>query len=626
MKWKGTYHQVTLILVLVLGFFLRLFSAISHSLSNDELSAIHRLRFTTWSELLELGVMKGDMHPAGVQVFMKVWTDVFGMNEWVIRFPFIIFGTVSIYLIFLLGKKWRNYNTGITAAILLAFLTFPIIQSELARPYSIGLMLVLVFLLLWDKLLFDKEVKPSSMIAYAFVAAAGMYTHYFLLLVLAVVGIFGLIFIRKSTFKRYLLANAFAIILFLPHIKITLYQLSVGGLQWLSPPETNWLLDFVFFVFNESLFLCLILLFLTLLGGYYFVRSKQRNRGFFISAILFIGIYLIGHFLSYALTPILKFPVMLFALPFLFLVIGIFVDSLKMPKATTSVLVVILISSTLWQKDLFQNTHYGIFKEITVKIEKWENELGKSNINEIINVNDIDYLNFYAKKELTPDFENYEYGQEQIIRNQIIKEVNKKDYLIMAYSARNTPVQYFEIAREFYPTIIDGFQGYNCAVYLMSKKELIETRDREIATFKEFEKDEGWRLNHDFLSDSGYITNSENVYGPEYFLSLEKIDEHAYPMIKVSGVFNREPSITLGVNFMKNGDLMNRNNEPIWMGFDLDEMLLQNGEGYFAFNLSEELKKADELKISFWNRSGEPFVFQEIQIINRQNYWNDRTY
>ena len=52
-------------------------------------------------------------------------------------------------------------------------------------------------------------------------------------------------------YKPYFLAALLGVVLFLPHLNITLYHLSVGGLQWLSPPDNDWLFQFLFFAFKN---------------------------------------------------------------------------------------------------------------------------------------------------------------------------------------------------------------------------------------------------------------------------------------------------------------------------------------------------------------------------------------
>ena len=121
---SGFSNKLTLSIFLVIGFILRFFASVTHSYSSDELSAINRLNFGSFSDLIETGVKTGDMHPAGVQVFLVFWSNLFGTEEWIHRLPFVILGTVSIYFIYILAKR-INEKTGLIAAGIWSTLLFP---------------------------------------------------------------------------------------------------------------------------------------------------------------------------------------------------------------------------------------------------------------------------------------------------------------------------------------------------------------------------------------------------------------------------------------------------------------------------------------------------------------------
>ena len=175
-------RNIDILLLLIIGFALRFSVSIQHYYTNDELSAINRLRYSSFSDLLEQGVKTGDMHPAGVQIFLKSWSSIFGTSEVALRFPFVMAGVISIILTFLIGKKWFNRSTGLYAATLLTLLYFPIINSELARPYSPGLMIALLIVWYFDKILLEKKPNWKNALALGICFAAAMYTHYFLFL------------------------------------------------------------------------------------------------------------------------------------------------------------------------------------------------------------------------------------------------------------------------------------------------------------------------------------------------------------------------------------------------------------------------------------------------------------
>src|SRR6185295_17515643 len=122
---KKQTEKTILFFILAIAAILRFYNYASFSLSNDELSALARLRFNTFSEMIDKGVMI-DFHPAGVQVFLFYWIKIFGISELSIRFPFVLFGTGSVFVIYLLGKKWFNSQVGLLSAATLSVLEFPL--------------------------------------------------------------------------------------------------------------------------------------------------------------------------------------------------------------------------------------------------------------------------------------------------------------------------------------------------------------------------------------------------------------------------------------------------------------------------------------------------------------------
>jgi 4-amino-4-deoxy-L-arabinose transferase-like glycosyltransferase len=59
-----------------------------------------------------------------------------GVNEFAGRFPSVIFGTLTILLVYHMGSKWGNKRVGLLAAILVAFSVWEIAWSRQARMYQ----------------------------------------------------------------------------------------------------------------------------------------------------------------------------------------------------------------------------------------------------------------------------------------------------------------------------------------------------------------------------------------------------------------------------------------------------------------------------------------------------------
>lgn len=633
-------RNIDILLILVIGFALRFSISITHSYTNDELSAISRLRYQSFSDLVESGVKTGDMHPAGVQVFEKLWSSLFGTSEIALRFPFVLFGTFSVWIIFLIGKKWFNRQTGIFAASLLSILYFPVEQSELARPYAPGLLISLLTAWYFYKVLIEKTHSYRDAVLLGICFAAGAYTHYFLLLFLLFVGFTALFLVRKETLKYFLLSTLTGVILFLPHLSVTLYHLSVGGLGWLGPPEITFLPDFIFFVFNESWAVTLSLLFLVTLALFNRNHSFEfKTQNYVLCGSWFFGIYLIGHVLSLLSTPVLKPPVMLFSLPFLFLMIAFLLSRLNRARIWTLALLPLLLCSTIIGRDIFGEQYMG-FKETARHLVEWNKTYGDPNICTVYNVSNPAYLNFYANRQgdtLRFERDVIEFGDDYQIRKELLER--NEPYCVVGYSERLTLPNVFETVCEFYPYTVEYHKYNNSAVFLQSKYEFnaLQIHRELFSAMDLFDTgNSNWKINPDLISEDQqtqartYLLSDENIYGPDFLFRKEEADklDHYYIKVLVRAVLPDDGQLTVSLSGTRNGELIQHREENFWLGHDLEEMLISTrdsnsiGEAYFAFSIPEYIRDSDELKISLWNRNGKKIQVVSFEIYLAENYWN----
>ncbi len=63
-------HAITLLVIVVLGAVLRLVGFFDCPFTHDELSAVRRLQFDSFFDMIRDGVMLFEGHPAGVQSFL----------------------------------------------------------------------------------------------------------------------------------------------------------------------------------------------------------------------------------------------------------------------------------------------------------------------------------------------------------------------------------------------------------------------------------------------------------------------------------------------------------------------------------------------------------------------------
>lgn len=632
-------RNADILLIVLLGTVLRLTISLTHSYSNDELSAINRLRFDNFSELIETGVKTGDMHPAGVQVFMKLWS-VGGTTEGWMRFPFVLCGIFSIVVLFILGKRWFNRSTGLIAASLLSVLYFPVMNAEFARPYSPGLLICLLIGWWMHKVLFAEVSKYRDAFILGLLFAAAMYTHYFAFLMAGFMGVTGLLFLNKGNIKYYLIAGGTALVLFIPHIPITQYHLSVGGLGWLGAPEKDWLFQFVFHAFNESKIALTLVGLLLLLTLIFRRRIQTYDRKYLLLCVLwFFGTYLVGHILSLVGTPVLKFPVMLFALPYLLLLIGFALSHSKLndvfpnvPAKIPFLLLFVGLTSTIVEKDLYGNQHFGLFEEVADHTTEWIEKYGEDDTYVVFNISDPNYMNYYAKqwdKEIDFDWDVIEYSDDYAIRQDL--KGRKEQYLILGYSARLTLVNVFETAKEIYPTIVDYHKYNNCAVFLLARTPQ-KGKVQEVELVSDFSQrkiDERWRYDEQLTENDFYVLDSLHPYGPDFVFKKGELDfKGKYLRISCYGAGLEDFQLTVTLSVSRNEQaVLLPNGDPFWYGHDLDQVLGDNplaGGSYAQFSLDvfDELEAEDEVKISFWNRNGVKVYIGDVRIELLENIWN----
>ena len=637
-----------IIIILVVGFALRFTISFTHSYSNDELSAINRLQYDNFSELIEKGVKTGDMHPAGVQVFMKLWSQIAGFNELGMRLPFVLCGTLSILLIFLIGKRWLNRQAGIIAAIFLSLLYFPILNSEFARPYSPGLMFSLLAAWFYLKILFDENRHLKDAIFFGLSVAAAMYTHHFAFMFVGWIGVSACFLWRKENLKHILIGGGLAVLLYVPHISITRYQTSVGGLGWLGPPENDWLFEFLFYAFNESWWVIGGVILFVALSFILDAKTELVNRKvIWLSLIWFFGIYLVAHVYSLSYTPILKYPVMLFALPFLILPISFLLSRSRHQVLQYSLLMILLATSTTREKDLFGNMHFELFKEVAEDMVRWDEDFGADNIYTVYNINNPNYMNFYANQwggEITFDWDVIEFWSADSLRADLKERTEK--YCVVGYSGRLTKPDIFETCKEFYPNLIEYKKYNNSAVFLLAKHRPAQlTQNKARLSILTAESREGWiigegqyredsmfvRIPTDSLIFKGYVRSEAfvsdqlNPYGPDYEFPLSVIEDPYSKYIKVNvvGYGHEQGKLTAYVNATRNGEQLMYRDEPFWLGRDIEKYLINDKRAYFVFKIPEFLRKDDIIKIGLWNRDPQyPMGIQHIEIMVYDNIWN----
>jgi mannosyltransferase len=285
---SGRKRSFLLILILLLGFSLRLVRLDTREMWYDEAFAVlyaeKDLGAVVRGTVTPIEGAAADIHPLLYYFFLHGWMEL-GQSPFVVRFPSVVFGVLSICLVYLLGRELFGVQVGLLSSALTALSPFHIWYSQEARMYSllclIGLLSIYVFAKAYQ------DGRWIHWMAFAFCSALSLYVHNLAFLIPLALIIFTLAARRWALLPRLLTAYVVILLLFLPWLILVPGQYAkVHQAYWVAKPGPselvrtllvftsnlpvpNWLLPL-------ALFYSMLLLALTL---YPALRSVARQAG-----------------------------------------------------------------------------------------------------------------------------------------------------------------------------------------------------------------------------------------------------------------------------------------------------------------------------------------------------------
>jgi len=524
MQFLNTIKQNSaIILLLLIACVLRFYNFFGLQYTYDELSALNRLEYTSLNELVQKGVMP-DAHPALIQVFLYYYALLFGTEEWLIKLPFILAGIGSVYIIYDIGKRWFSQTAALLTATLLASTQYFVFYSVIARPYISGLFLSLLVLKFWLEIIFNGSAKTKHYFYFALFAALSALNHHFSMMFAALCGLTGLFFLTKTTTKKYLIFCGLAVLLYSPHFPILINQLNTGGIGvssggWLSPPENNFILNFILYLFHYSY--ALIFAFIGIITFAYFKTdsntSTKQNKIRLVLLLLFALTFLIGFYYSIKINPVIQFSTLIFAAPCLLLFLASFAGelSLKSKWISISLLAIICISTLILKRNYYALVFNQSCDTYIQTADLIAQEKGNNNVYSLFK-GELWFLNYYKKKyHSKAKFDVIENEAKSLFDYKNVYDTLSAKYLVLGDF---NPAQLLQ-ASLYYPFVYKKISGYNYEVYVLSKEKAGSNLDCE--KFNKTQTDfikipKEFILNTDLIiSDSGkkyYKIDSLNEY------------------------------------------------------------------------------------------------------------------
>lgn len=268
--------RLLLVVIVLLAFALRLVSLEGREIWYDEAFAVlyaeKGIGAIIYGTLAQIEGAAADIHPLLYYTLLHGWMGL-GKTPFVVRFPSVCFGLVTICLVYRLGRELFNPEAGLLAAALSAVSPFHIWYSQEARMYSLlclnSLLSIYFFVRVW------RRRERIDWIGFGIFAALSLYTHNLSFLVLLTLDLFVIVRREWRLIRPLLAAHLLAGILFLPWLVLVPGQLAkVHQAYWIPKPGLSELVrTLMVFTFNLpipdwllpfSLFFSLLVLCLTL--------------------------------------------------------------------------------------------------------------------------------------------------------------------------------------------------------------------------------------------------------------------------------------------------------------------------------------------------------------------------
>jgi len=304
-----------------------------------------------------LNFAPGDFHPPLYYLVLKIFLSTLGSSEVIARLPSILFGVLTVFVIYHLAKTLYDRKTAQIAAILLATSPLHIYYSQEARMYSMAAFLACLSLYFFVKII--ERDKINYWAGFILSTVALLYTDYMPYLIIISYFLYLLIFSKKlkTTLKSFIPTVLIILTLLLPWIGTIMHQLSLGiSLSSSSPtwhsaigsssvkdlailfpkfiigrisPDNNFTYMAVFAPI--ALFMTLLILISTLR-----MNTKRSILWFYL---------LVPILVSYALSfyiPVFSYFRLLFVLPAFYILTASAINNLNWTKPTAVMLIIFL--------------------------------------------------------------------------------------------------------------------------------------------------------------------------------------------------------------------------------------------------------------------------------------------
>lgn len=292
-KLKSIFYTTAAPLVIVLINFVLKIRYISYpSLAKDEPFSVYYSQFDIVTIVSELSLGN---NPPLYEIFLHIWTSIFGISEFSVRLPSVVFSSITVYFIYQICRKHFSLKAAFLAAVLFTLSNYQMYFAHEARVYPLFMLLTTVSMFQYLKLITSKYSKINVLIYLIFTIFL-LYSHFFSWFVILVqISVFVTLYWNKKT-KLITFSKYFGIIslFYLPYAGVFVKRfLDSSGGTWVEPISNLRPIHSIYGILinnsHVSYIVILILIWISL--QQYIIKHFKKNvlrTGFIFLSIVFI--------------------------------------------------------------------------------------------------------------------------------------------------------------------------------------------------------------------------------------------------------------------------------------------------------------------------------------------------
>lgn len=350
-----TKTMIGLILLVILNIIIKGLFISNNSIGGDEPFSIYHAQMDIISIIDQLS---SGNNPPLYEIILHFWIRVFGISEIAVRFPSLLFSSITVIFIYKIGDEFLSKKIAIFSSLLFIFSNYQVIYAHEARVYTLFALLTSISMFYFLKAFTIRQ--PKRKLIYLITANILLiYSHYFGFFVIFIQVFVFLINkeLRNNYWKQMLLMLGIITLFYLPNINVVIsrfFDSSSNG-TWVKPPKGIYSIIDILRAFNNEEY-----------GSQTIFGSKPILTGFLLLLVLFGSIKFFYQGLRIKNNFKKQYLIFSFAIPFVIM----FLLSYKVPMFLDRYLIfttigyyflIAILFDFLFKKPLIQNIMGSLF-------------------------------------------------------------------------------------------------------------------------------------------------------------------------------------------------------------------------------------------------------------------------